>query len=68
MENDKARTLMLDLYAWARINVFCAGVLFLVGWAIGIYKVDINTYSVTSAEEVLSWEMSQEIAPKTSRK
>lgn len=61
MENDKARAFWLDLYAWARINVFCAGVMFIAGWAIGIYKIDINTYTTASADEVLSWELTQQM-------
>lgn len=58
--NDKARALWLDLYAWAKINVFCAGILFISGWAIGVYKIDVNTYQTASADEVLSWELTQQ--------
>lgn len=66
--NDRARAFYLDLYAWAKINVFCCGVLFLAGWAIGVYKIDINTYMTASADEVLSWELSQQMTHETKKK
>lgn len=66
--NDKPNRLLVELFGWAKWNLFLGGVFFFTGWAMGIYRIDVNSYQTASADEVLSWEMTQEIAPKTSRK
>lgn len=60
MENqDKQNRLFIELFGWAKWNIFLCGVFFLTGWAVGIYKIDVNTYQSVSADEMLSWELSQ---------
>jgi hypothetical protein len=69
MESDKARAFWMDLYAWARINVFCMGIMFLVGWTCGVYRVNLNFYQSVSADDMFAWDMEkQDIAQSNQSK
>lgn len=55
--NDRASDLWLELKGWAKWNVFLCGILFLSGWAMGIYRTNIAFYQTVSADDVIQWEM-----------